>query len=164
MAFVTIEDMHGSVEVIVFSRVFSDVRDLLVEDRPVLVHGQVQKDEKSVKILADTVIPIDKAEETWAASVHLNLELSRTDREGLENLHTILKRHPGLCPAFLHLRSEDNTDAIIALPDAFKLKAGGALTREVNGLLGYHAVETLCSAVISSAALNGVNGRRKSQN
>jgi DNA polymerase-3 subunit alpha len=161
MAFVTIEDMHGSVEVIVFSRVFSDVRDLLVEDRPVLVQGQVQKDEKSVKILADMVIPIDKAEETWAASVHFNLEISRTDREGLKNLHAILKRYPGLCPAFLHLRSSDNADSIIALPDVFKLKAGGALTREVNGFLGYHAVETRCSAVTSSAALNGVNGRRK---
>ncbi len=164
MAFVTIEDMHGSVEVIVFSRVFSDVRDLLVEDHPVLVQGQVQKDEKSVKILVDTVIPIDKAEETWAASVHFNLEISHTDREGLENLHAILRRHPGLCPAFLHLRSPDNTDSVIALPDAFKLKAGATLTREVNGFLGYHAVETRCSAVTSSAALNQVNGRGKFQN
>jgi DNA polymerase-3 subunit alpha len=164
MAFVTIEDMHGSVEVIVFSRVFADVRDLLVEDHPVLVQGQVQKDEKSVKILADTVIPIGKAEETWAASVHFNLEISRTDREGLENLHDILKRHPGLCPAFIHLRSPDNTDSIIALPDGFKLKAGGPLTREVNGFLGYQAVETRCSAVTSGLALNGVNGRGKFQN
>jgi DNA polymerase-3 subunit alpha len=165
MAFVTIEDMHGAVEIIVFSRVFSDVRDLLVEDRPVLVQGQVQKDEKSVKILADMVIPIDKAEEIWAASVHLNLELSRTDRQGLENLHAILKRHPGLCQAFLHLRSPGNTDSIIALPDGFKLKAGAVLTREVNGFLGYHAVETRCSAATSTATRNGVkNGHRKFQN
>ncbi len=160
MAFVTIEDMHGSVEVIVFSSVFSKARDLLEEDRPVIVQGQVQKDEKSVKILADTVIPVDKAEETWAASVHFNLEISRTDREGLENLHLILKRHPGLCPAFLHLRGPDNTDSIIALPDGFKLKAGSALTREVNRFLGYHAVETRCSAVTSTAIPNGRNGRR----
>jgi DNA polymerase-3 subunit alpha len=111
------------------------------------------------------VIPIDKAEETWAASVHFNLELSRTDREGLENLHAILKRHPGLCPAFLHLRSPGNTDSIIALPDGFKLKAGAVLTREVNGFLGYHAVETRCSAATSTATRNGVkNGRRKFQN
>ena len=43
MAFVTIEDMHGSVEVIIFSRVFADVRDLLVEDRPVLVQRSGSK-------------------------------------------------------------------------------------------------------------------------
>ena len=134
---------------------------LLVEDRAVLVQGQVQKDEKSVKILAVAVIPIEKAEETWAASVHFNLEISRTDRERLEHLHAILQRHPGLCPAFLHLRSPDNTDAVIALPEWLKLKAGSSLTRDVNGFLGYHAVETHCSKVPASTTSNGGNGREK---
>ena len=163
MAFVTIEDMHAAVEVIVFARVFANVRDLLVEDKPLLVQGQVQKDEQSVKILADTVIPIEKAEETWTASVHFNLETSRTNREILMDLHDILERHPGVCPAFLHLRSPDNTDSIIALPDTMKLKAGGALNREVSNFLGYHAVETRCSAVPAASALNGLNrnGRKE---
>lgn len=157
MAFVTIEDMHGAVEAIVFSRVFALARDLLEEDQPVLIQGQIQKDEQSVKILADAVVPIDKAEETWAASVHFNLEISRTDREALESLHALLKQHPGSCPAFLHLRSPDKTDSIIALPDTLRIKAGVSLTRDVNGLLGYQAVETRCHAVTSAGANNGIN-------
>jgi DNA polymerase-3 subunit alpha len=167
MAFVTIEDMHGAVEVIVFSRVFANTRDLLAEDRPVLVQGQVQKDEQAVKILADEVIPLEKAEETWAASIHFRLEISRTDRETLSKLHAILERHPGSCPGFLHLRSPDKTDSIIALPENLKLKAGGSLAREVHNFLGYHAVETHCRAVTSPAANNGVNrngGNRRSPN
>jgi DNA polymerase-3 subunit alpha len=157
MAFVTIEDMHGAVEVVVFSRVFAEVHDLLVEDKALLIQGQIQKDEQSVKILADTVIPVDKAEETWTASVHLNLEISRTDRETLGDLRAILERHPGVCPVFLHLRSPENTDSIIALPETFKLKAGGALRREVEAFLGYHAVETRCAAVPTANAVNGIN-------
>jgi DNA polymerase-3 subunit alpha len=146
MAFVTIEDLHGAVEVTVFSRVYTAVSDLLVEDRAVFIQGQVQKDEQSVKILAEKVVPMNKAEETWTASIHLNLEVSRTDRAMLEKLNDILKKHPGGCRGYLHLRSPENTDSIIALPDSLKLKAGGALTREVNELLGYHAVETQCMA------------------
>jgi len=164
MAFVTIEDMHGAVEVIVFSRVFAETRDLLLEDQAVLVQGQVQKDEQSIKILADTVIPIKAAEETWTASIHFNLEISRTDRETLSELHDILKRHPGSCPAFLHLRSPDNTDSIIALPDTLKLKAGGDLTRAVTGLLGYSALETRCSAVTSAAVSSGGNRNGRKAN
>jgi DNA polymerase-3 subunit alpha len=163
MAFVTIEDMHGAVEAIVFSRVFADVRDLLVEDKPLLIQGQVQKDEQSVKILADTVIPIEKAEETWTASVHFNLEVSRIDRKTLTDLHAILERHRGACPAFLHLRSPEQTDSVIAVSDALKLKAGGALNREVKNFLGYQAVETHCSPVPAASALNGLNrnGRKE---
>jgi DNA polymerase-3 subunit alpha len=161
MAFVTIEDMHGAVEATVFARVFADARDYLVEDQPVLIQGQIQKDEQSVKILADTLIPMHKAEEMWTTSIHLNLEISRTDRETLAGLHDILMRHSGTCPAFLHLRSADRTDSIIALPDSLRLRAGGPLTRDVNGLLGYHAVEIHCNAVSPSAGLNGTvrNGR-----
>ncbi len=155
MAFVTIEDLHGAVEATVFSRVYAGVSDLLVEDSAVFIQGQVQKDEQSVKILAEKVVPVNKAEETWTASIHLNLELSRTDRAVLEKLNDILKKHPGGCRGFLHLRSPENTDSIIALPDSLKLKAGGALTREVNEFLGYHAVETLCMAATSEAKNNG---------
>ena len=154
MAFVTIEDLHGAVEATVFARVYSGVSDLLVEDNAILVQGQVQKDEQSVKILAEKVVPMGKAEETWTASIHLNLEISRTDRAVLEKLNDILKKHPGGCRGFLHLRSPENTDSIIALPDSLKLKAGGALTREVNELLGYHAVETLCMAATNEVKNN----------
>jgi DNA polymerase-3 subunit alpha len=146
MAFVTIEDLHGAVEATVFSRVYASVTDLLVEDNPVLIQGQVQKDEQSVKILAEKVVAMDKAEETWTASIHFNLEISRTDREALAKLHEILQGHPGGCRAYLHLRSLENTDSIVALPDSLKLKAGGALIHEVNELLGYNAVETQCMA------------------
>ena len=153
--FVGLEDRHGSVEVIVFARLFAAVRDLLVEDAAVLVQGQLQKDEKSVKILANELIPIEKAEETWTASVHFNLEITRTDRQTLIRLRDILRQHPGSSPAFLHLRGSDNTDCLISLAEEFKLKVDARLAREVNDLLGYRAMETRCSAV---KAANGTNG------
>ena len=146
MAFMTIEDLHGAVEATVFSRVYTRVSDLLVEDNLVFIQGQVQKDEQSVKILAEKVVAMEKAEETWTASIHFNVEMSRTDREALEQLKGILKKHSGTCRAYLHLHSPEKTDSIIELPDSMRLKAGGALVREVNELLGYNAVETLCMA------------------
>jgi DNA polymerase-3 subunit alpha len=162
MAFVALEDMHAAVEITVFSKIYHEVSDLLVEDNPVLIEGQVQKDEKSVKIIAETIIPVDKAEETWTASIHVNLEISRTDRNDLCRLHEILKRHPGTSRAYLHLRSPENADSIIELPDALRLKAGVALAREVNELLGYQALETRCSPAGASAKANGFN--RNSRN
>jgi len=144
MAFVILEDLHGSVEVTVFSSLYAKAHDLLSDDRPILIQGQLQKDENSVKILADTIIPINKAEETWTASVHFNLDITRTQRELLVNLKEIFKRHPGSCRAYIHLLNPDKTETIIALSNSMKLRAGLALTREVNRFLGYNAVETDC--------------------
>jgi len=144
MAFVTLEDLHGSVEITVFSTVYAKVYHLLAEDIPILVQGQLQKDENSAKILADKIIPIDKAEEIWTASIHFNLDTTRTEKTLLIRLNDILKRHPGSCPAYVHFLNPDKTETVISLSDSLKLRSSLALTREVNDLFGYHVIETAC--------------------
>lgn len=163
MAFVTIEDLLGSIEVTIFSLVYKKAHDFLIDDNPVVLQGRVQKDEKSVKILVDSLIPIDKAEETWTTSIHFNLDITRIKRETLVKLCDIVNKHPGLCLAYIHLRDPDKTETIIALPDTMKLKAGSALTREVNRFLDYNAVETICKEIVASPQPNNSweNGKRK---
>ena len=156
MAFVSIEDMHGSVEVVVFSSVFPGVSALLFEDNPLLVQGRVQKDEQAVKVIADTIIEMDRAEETWTASIHFHLDASSTDRGLLLQLQDTLKHHPGSCRGFLHLKDPGGAETVIALPETVGMQAGEMLTREVNGLLGYSAVDTVCSPIQSETA--GSNG------
>jgi len=163
MAFVTLEDLHGSVEIIIFSALYAKVYDLLTEDISILVRGHLQKDENSVKILADTVIPMDKAEETWSTSIHFNLDITRTDKALLEKLQNIFKRHPGSCRGYVHLLNPEKTETIIALSDARKLKVSSLLVREVNRLLGYNAAETICEPAESSSKSNGYNGKRRSR-
>jgi len=161
MAFVMIEDMNGFVEAVVFSSVYSSASDQLFEDNPVIIEGRVQKDEKSAKIIAETIIPIDKAEDTWTASIQFNLEMSRTERTLLSDLKNILKNHPGSSRAYILMKNDENIETIIELPDDMKLQAGSSLAHDVKALLGYNAVSTLCSPVSSSSKNNGANGNRR---
>ncbi len=149
MAFVTLEDLNGSVEIIVFSNVYSKIYNILDNDVPILVQGKLQKDENSIKILAESVIPMDQAEEKWTASIHFHLDMTRTEKEALLRLKDILTKYPGSCDGYIHLLSPGETDTIIALPRSMKLKVGTALNREVNELLGYNGVKTECSTVSS---------------
>ena len=113
---------------------------------PVLVQGQVQKDEQSIKLVADTIIPVDRAEETWTASIHFNLEVARTDRQTLEQLHRVFERHPGSSQGYLSTWwTRTRADVVIELPEKLNLKVGPGLQREVSELLGYAAIETQCS-------------------
>jgi len=161
MAFVTLEDLHGAVEITIFSLLYSKVYDLLADDSAILVQGHLQKEENSVKLLAENVISMDKAEETWTTSIHFNLDIARTDKALLEKLNTALKRHPGSCKAYIHLLNPEKTETIIALSDTIKLKAGSSLIREVNRIVGYNTAETVCRPVESSSTFNGYNGKRR---
>ncbi len=165
MAFITTEDRVGSIETTVFTSVYQAVSDLLTEDNAVLIEGQVQKDENYVKILADKIIPVEKAVETWTDKIHIKLDLPATDRTMLEKLRAVLQSHPGPCQGVLHLRNPETVEAVIELPESLQIAAGDGLTRAVNDLLGYDAVETACRAAACDGGLrkgrrfNG-NGRR----
>ena len=166
MAFVTIEDLLGSFEVTIFPLVYKKIQELLVEDNLIILQGRVQKDEKSVKILVDTLVPMNKAEETWITSINFYLDITKTEKEMLTSLYDIVSRYPGSCPAYIHLRDPDKTETVIALPDTMKLKPDSALISEVNKLFGYKAVETVCKEASVSSTSNNFrnNGKKRFRN
>ncbi len=60
MAFVTLEDLTGSVEVITFPKTYESYSDLLGEDSKVFIQGRVSQEEaKDSKLIARTVVPFD---------------------------------------------------------------------------------------------------------
>ncbi|MFP3981904.1 MAG: DNA polymerase III subunit alpha, partial [Desulfobacterales bacterium] len=139
MAFVDIEDMHGAVEVTVFPSLYASVQDVLVTDTPVFVQGQVQKNENSAKILADSVVRIDEAESKWAASLHIRLDTESVQEQTMDDLLSVLQKYPGACKGFLHVCIPEKTETVIALPDEMKLKPSVDLRQEINSLFGYDA-------------------------
>jgi DNA polymerase-3 subunit alpha len=151
MAFVQLEDLQGMVEIIVFPDIYADCETMLVVDVPVFVQGQAQKEENAVRVVAEEIVDMEHAEEVWTASVHITLDMERAPGQLLSDLQHLLGRHPGTCRTFLHLLDRNRTETIIAADDTLRLKAGARLTREVNSLLGYAAVETRCAPVTLSA-------------
>ncbi|MFP4474025.1 MAG: DNA polymerase III subunit alpha [Desulfatibacillaceae bacterium] len=144
MAFVTIEDYHGTIEIVVFPSLFANVSSMLVPDSPVLVRGRVEADEKNAKILAEQVIPMDHAEHVWTTSVHIRVDMSRMNRDILERLRDLLREHKGGTRGFLHMVLPDKAETVIALPDDFSVRASRVLSHEVCALFGYNALSTQC--------------------
>lgn len=62
MAFVTLEDMVGTVEVVVFPRDYDKCRSLLFADSKVLIKGRAQASEEGGKLIASEVMSFDEAE------------------------------------------------------------------------------------------------------
>ncbi len=70
MAFVTLEDLYGSMEVIVFPAVLKRYKELLVNENAVFVDGRISiKEEEQPKILCDNVRLIQKKENAAVKAV-----------------------------------------------------------------------------------------------
>lgn len=67
MAFITVEDLLGTVEVVVFPRDYEKNRDYLEADSKVFVRGRVsEEDDKPSKLICEKIIPFEQTKkELW---------------------------------------------------------------------------------------------------
>lgn len=160
MGFATVEDLHGSVEVVVFPSIYANCADLLATDTAVLVQGAAQVEESGVKILADQIIPMDQAEATWTVQVRLMVDPNKTDREKMTRLKAVLKRYPGPCKGYIHICLDGQAEAVVSMDEEMGIRYCDAMAREVDGILGRGAVQTRVSDAATAMRNSDLNGRR----
>ena len=104
MAFVTIEDMSGSVECVFFSEPWLRSQRVITSEQPVLVQGKLERNaEGSSKILAENARLLSEVREGFTREVHLVLEEAELANGRMEQLEKLLQASKGSKPVHLHL-------------------------------------------------------------
>jgi DNA polymerase-3 subunit alpha len=140
MAFVTLEDLKGVIEVILFPDVFLPSLPYLKGDEPILVKGILDTGEDASKIKANDVIPFSKIKEKSISRVHINLTTPGLTSELLERLKAVLLAKRGGCPVFLHMIIPNRSETVISLPDEFNVAPSDTMAKEVEEVFGYNIV------------------------
>jgi len=153
MGFVTLEDLKGTIPVVVFSELYGRTHGLLKTDEPLFVRGTVSIEEESVKLIAREIVrlkdlmaaspsyysapqPMAGAQGGGKREVHFHLTSIGISRDQLENLKSLLARHRGETPAFIHLKDAAKGETILVLPDGLKVNPSPHLVQEVDQLFG----------------------------
>jgi DNA polymerase-3 subunit alpha len=113
MAYLTLEDDEGSAEVIVFSELYKSVNLLLKKDALVFVKGNIDRDEKGVRVRAREVSALEKAGKNGLKRVEIALRDPVSCRDRLQDIRTLVSRYPGDCQLFLRI-SLDRAQTVIA--------------------------------------------------
>ena len=103
MAFIRLEDMTGSTEIIVFPKSFDKFSKYLYEDRVIIVEGRAAISEgEAPRIVCENIIPFEKLDENRKPiSIGIVLE----DGITLENVKSILIKHHGGIPLYVNDKS-----------------------------------------------------------
>lgn len=108
MAFFTLEDFVGQVEVLVFSDCYKNKNSLIKPDQMVLVKGKTStKESEKPKIIAKDIIPLNLTYEKLRGFLHLTLEKSSCGNSLFSELKTTLSSYPGKSDVILHIKTED---------------------------------------------------------
>ncbi|HEX7486210.1 MAG TPA: DNA polymerase III subunit alpha, partial [Vicinamibacterales bacterium] len=95
MAAFSLDDPHGSIEVVVFPETFGRSSSLIQTDSMVLVKGRFERDDETVRVLASEIVAIDVVREKAARMVAIRLTMPPHDRATIEAVLGVLARHKG---------------------------------------------------------------------
>ena len=129
MAFLTLEDLFGTVEIILFPRDYQKYRDVLVADTPLYVKGRASVSEESGKLVAEEIIPMDQVpKEVW-----IQVENVGVFQEKQQALYDIIRQHSGERGLVVYSRKDK---AIKRLPSYQNISGDSGVIRDLNQLFG----------------------------
>ena len=143
MAFITLDDRTGRLEVAVFTDTFSQHRDKLVKDALLVVEGQISHDDYNggLKMRADDVVDLADAREQSVAGIKLVWRSGGLPVEYSSKLRSLLESHAGGgCPiTIIYDRSDVNAE--IVLGENWRVKPNDELLQSLRVLYGNTSVQ-----------------------
>lgn len=134
-AIVSLEDLGGSVEVMVFPQTYLQVSTHLVEDAVIIVKARVDRsDDDGVKVVAMEITAPDLTE-AESGPVRLTMPATRCIPPLIERLKTVLADHPGTTEVHLHLTGGART-TVLRLDDRLRVAPSPSLYADLKALLG----------------------------
>jgi DNA polymerase III subunit alpha len=140
MAFITIEDFTGKAEVIVFSSVYKDVQNILVDDAMVMVEGNGEVSGDTIKILANEILPMEEVRTKLAKKMFFRVDADSVTEEALLKLKTVFGEHKGACNCYFNVTGKDFPVERVYLSRKFSVNPTNEFVDDVQTILGKHSI------------------------
>jgi DNA polymerase-3 subunit alpha len=138
MVFMRLDDLTGSIEVVVFNTVYAAARELVELDRVLVVKGRVDhKQEGETKLLATEVSAFEAVGER--REVRLRVDARKAPAGLVRSLAGVVKEFPGETPVIVAISTSEGETTLALGPD-YRVKPEPDFFAEVKSLLGEAAV------------------------
>ncbi|MFO1423627.1 MAG: DNA polymerase III subunit alpha [Candidatus Competibacteraceae bacterium] len=144
IAFVTLDDGSGRLEVRVFPEVYERHRPLIVEDAIVLVQGVLGWDEfnQTTRLTVERVLNLDEARVEYARRLVVRLDAQRCQTGVLRELASVLTEHraDGHCAVWVDYTGP-GARVELAFGPSWRVRPGEALLKRLRELAGAESVQ-----------------------
>ncbi len=137
IGYLTLEDLNGFTEAIVFNDALQKSRALLEQKvEPVIVKGRVEVSDEKVRLLASDISSLKETRTNSA--VYISIARESASERNILGLREILEKFPGNSTVIINIKT-DRSEAVLRVGNC-KVDLGDELIENVEGLLGEGAV------------------------
>jgi DNA polymerase-3 subunit alpha len=135
-----LEFLEGSAEVVCFPDAYRTCDPFLANDVPVMVCGELDKEEGSIRIKAAEVYPLPDVPKLFTQKFSLHIPAATTDDRKLESVRDIVRRHPGQTNLTICLEFAGGEKVFVGADCSFTVQPNTALIHELEHVLGEDSV------------------------
>jgi DNA polymerase-3 subunit alpha len=143
MAYLTLEDLQGTVEVIAFPDLYKAAGELIAPERVVRLTGTVDRGDKGTKLRGSKIEPLADAQAQTVKRVLIRLSDRPEAKDQLPRLREVLLRHPGATSVALTVLMDSSMEADTAPLPNLTVTASEHLVADVEEVLGKGALSLL---------------------
>src|SRR3989339_1961374 len=140
MAYILLEDLKGSADVIIFPEAYKTSYRLLHGDAPLLIKGIVDAGEESVKVIASEVTLLTEAAEQSYSAVYFTVDMKQAAPEDIETLFSCLQKYTGKLDGYIKL-VDPRCETLLYLGQDIKLDFSIPLRAEAERILGTGSIQ-----------------------
>ncbi|TEB11413.1 DNA polymerase III subunit alpha [Pelotomaculum sp. FP] len=133
MAILTVEDLTGSVEVVVYPRPYQKNILAIRVDEVVLIKGRAKENSEEKKIIADEISTLDSH-----LGGELHLKIDSLQSQLLDHVKMVLSSFQGDAPVFLHFVQEKK---VIKAGEEFQVDLSSPVVARLEEMLGHASVK-----------------------
>jgi DNA polymerase-3 subunit alpha len=133
---VTLEDLEGSVQILVMNENHDKYRELLKPNKAILVVGEVNTGDERPKIFPQEIMPLEDAPKKFTKQVHLRLHTAHLKPEQLNAVTELAAAHPGKCPLLLCFMQPGGEVVFVDTNERFNVAPSLELQQEADARFG----------------------------
>ena len=141
MAFLSLQDLNGSCETVVFPSVYKAAGTLLQKDALIFVKGKIDARDDVAKLLADEIIPLEEVPKRYTRMIAINIKTAGLGVEVLQEVRRILVAHKGNIPVYLTLQDPKGRMTVLDSGEDLRVAISDVLFEEIERLLGENSVK-----------------------
>ena len=141
MAITMLEDLDGTVEVLVFPKTYENYGKYVRKDAIVFVKGRLSLREERPKIIADEITPLEMAQQKYTTALIIKLVTTGLEKESLFSLKDLLTKHHGEIPVFIDFNMPEGKKALVELGRDYSVEPKEELVHQIEDMFGSDVVQ-----------------------
>jgi DNA polymerase-3 subunit alpha len=136
MAIITIEDLSGSIEALVFPELFQRSSPLLKSEDPLLFTGTAEVGEGAAKIILQDLATFESVRQKNVKTIEIQLHETGTGRDLLQQLVDVVFQYPGECRLRFRIEYTAGGYVIISAGERFKIFPSDECLSTIESIAG----------------------------